>query len=86
MGDRSSCIHVPETYVSILLEFCVRCQGWRYVRYDGGWRTATEPGLNYDKSEQHFLEIEAADPYELGILIQRAFRAAQELECDAHNI
>lgn len=86
MSDRKMCSHASEETTVLLIEYCVRCSGWRYSRCQVGRSYTLDGSVGSQVSERHFLELEASDPAELSVLIQRAFRVAQELEQDARNV
>lgn len=79
--DRKHCSHPIPHFSVLLVQWCVRCSGWR-VR-----RVGVEPGSESDTSsvevyEAHFLPQEETGPDELQHLIQRTLRAEQEAATD----
>lgn len=75
--DRRNCTHGQGEPCVVIITFCTRCQAWRYSRL------GVPAGLNWvdgslELFETHHLPLEEASPDELQMLIQRAFRAAQE--------
>lgn len=79
---RQHCGHRTDHTVLLFITWCSRCSGWRIVRsvvsQASFWDTPSTEAY-----ESHFLPQEETSPDELQHLIQRAFRAAQELNQDA---
>lgn len=75
--DRRNCTHGQQEPCVLVITFCTRCQGWRYSRL-GEPAGSNLAGVSLELFESHFLPMEDASPDDLHLLIQRAFRCAQE--------
>lgn len=80
------CSHLSEGAQLLLVEWCVRCSGWRYGRVDVESELSHTLWWPATWDERGFLPSEECGPDELLALTARTFRAAQELEQDRKNV
>lgn len=84
MSERKWCTHSSQEIVVLVIRWCARCSGWHYKRVGVGCGSLSAIA-SAEVYESHFLPAEETTPDELQFLIQRAFRAAQELEEDWYD-
>lgn len=80
------CTHASERAQLTLVEWCVRCSGWRYGRADVEQQLSHTLWWPAVWDERAFLPSEEFGPDEAMAIATRIFRAAMELEQDSHNI
>lgn len=81
MVDRKFCSHRAIDTCVLFISWCERCAGWRFVRASSSAGLRSVPD-SVELYESHFLPVEETSPDELLILVQRAFRSAQEWQQD----
>lgn len=87
MSRRSECRHSSVTWLSLHVEYCVPCSGWRctVLRRGAGGPSGTRSLYSVEDAEVLWLDHESG-PEELVALVNRMARITWEDEMDARGV